>query len=89
MNNDAAQALVDQFETPEKRAEDIFQRMDVNSDGRVTRQEFVRSCINDSNLAQLLSPKYVKSRNLSFNSAGASAIYNDKLIRTCSDQAAG
>merc|ERR1712029_548898 len=32
------QALVDQFETPEKRAEDIFQRMDVNSDGRVTRQ---------------------------------------------------
>ena len=31
--------------------------MDVNSDGRVTRQEFVRSCINDSNLAQLLSPK--------------------------------
>ena len=32
--------------------------MDVNSDGRVTRQEFVRSCINDSNLAQLLSPKY-------------------------------
>merc|ERR1711990_103524 len=52
-----SQALVDQFETPEKRAEDIFQRMDVNSDGRVTRQEFVRSCINDSNLAQLLSPK--------------------------------
>ena len=52
------QALVDQFETPEKRAEDIFQRMDLNSDGRVTRQEFVRSCINDSNLAQLLSPKY-------------------------------
>ena len=51
------QALVDQFETPEKRAEDIFQRMDVNSDGRVTRQEFVRSCINDNNLAQLLSPK--------------------------------
>ena len=52
-----SQALVDQFETPEKRAEDIFQRMDVNSDGRVTRQEFVKSCINDNNLAQLLSPK--------------------------------
>ena len=51
------QALVDQFETPEKRAEDIFHRMDVNSDGRVTRQEFVKSCINDNNLAQLLSPK--------------------------------
>lgn len=50
-------ALVDQFETPEKRAEDIFHRMDVDSDGRVTRQEFVKSCINDNNLAQLLSPK--------------------------------
>ena len=51
------QALVDQFETPEKRAEDIFQKMDANSDGRVTRQEFVRSCLHDSALAKLLSPK--------------------------------
>merc|ERR1711908_75734 len=51
------QALVDQFETPEKRAEDIFRKMDVNSDGRVTRQEFVRSCLNDSKLAELLSPR--------------------------------
>ena len=63
----AVQALVDQFATPEKRAEDIFQRMDVNSDGRVTRQEFVRSCINDSNLAQLLSPKYVKLTLIHFS----------------------
>ena len=53
------QALVDQFETPEKRAEDIFRRMDANSDGRVTRQEFVRSCLNDSKLAELLSPRYI------------------------------
>ena len=53
------QALVDQFETPEKRAEDIFHRMDANSDGRVTRQEFVRSCLNDSKLAELLSPRWI------------------------------
>ena len=53
------QALVDQFETPEKRAEDIFHRMDANSDGRVTRQEFVRSCLNDSKLAELLSPRWM------------------------------
>ena len=53
------QALVDQFETPEKRAEDIFRRMDANSDGRVTRQEFVRSCLNDSKLAELLSPRWI------------------------------
>merc|ERR1711892_731914 len=51
------QALVDQYETPEKRAEEIFHRMDANSDGRVTRQEFVRSCLNDSKLAELLSPR--------------------------------
>jgi Ca2+-binding EF-hand superfamily protein len=51
------QALVDQFETPEKRAEEIFHRMDANSDGRVTRQEFVRSCLNDSKLSELLSPR--------------------------------
>ena len=50
-------AMVDQFETPEKRAEDIFRRMDANSDGRVTRQEFVRSCLNDSKLSELLSPR--------------------------------
>ena len=53
------QALVDQFETPEKRVEDIFYRMDANSDGRVTRQEFVRSCLNDSKLAELLSPRWI------------------------------
>jgi len=51
------QALVDQYETPEKRAEEIFHRMDANSDGRVTRQEFVRSCLNDAKLAELLSPR--------------------------------
>ena len=32
------------LESPEKRAEDIFQRMDANSDGRFMRQEFVRCC---------------------------------------------
>jgi len=49
-------AKTDQFDTPEKRAEDIFRRMDVNSDGRVTRQEFVRCCLNDSKLLELLAP---------------------------------
>ena len=50
------QAMVDLLETPEVRAEDIFRRMDSNSDGRVTRQEFVRSCQNDAKLAEMLSP---------------------------------
>merc|ERR1712241_1517012 len=51
------QVAMDKYESPEKRADDIFRRIDVNSDGRVTRQEFVKSCIKDNNLAQLLSPK--------------------------------
>ena len=51
------QAIVDHFENPESRAEDIFRRMDANSDGRVTRQEFVRSCLNDAKLSELLSPR--------------------------------
>ena len=43
-------------DTPEKRAKDIFCKMDTNSDGRVTRQEFVRSCIHDDKLLDLLAP---------------------------------
>merc|ERR1712059_173654 len=43
-------------ETPEIRAETIFRRMDINSDGRVTRQEFVRSCLDDQKLIDMLTP---------------------------------
>ena len=46
----------DLLESPEKRAEDIFRQMDANSDGRVTRQEFVRCCVNDPKLLELLAP---------------------------------
>ena len=46
-----------QMQIPEKKAEEIFQRMDANSDGRITRQEFLCSCINDPKLAVLLSPR--------------------------------
>jgi len=38
---------MDHYETPEARAAGIFQRMDVNLDGKVTRQEFVRTCLED------------------------------------------
>ena len=40
----------------EERALVIFQRMDVNNDGRVTRAEFVRTCLNDQKLLELLTP---------------------------------
>ena len=45
-----------QLESPAKRAEDIFRRMDANGDGRITRQEFVRFSLNDPKLMELLSP---------------------------------
>ena len=40
----------------EERAGGIFHRMDVNNDGRVTRAEFVRTCLNDQKLLELLTP---------------------------------
>ena len=50
------QGKMDKFDTPERRADDIFRRMDINSDGKLTRQEFVKGCLNDTNLLQLLAP---------------------------------
>ena len=44
------------IESPEDKAVAIFQRMDVNKDGKVTRAEFVRTCLNDQKLLQLLTP---------------------------------
>ena len=37
-----------QMETAEQRAENIFKRMDINSDGKVEKREFVRCCMQDS-----------------------------------------
>jgi Ca2+-binding EF-hand superfamily protein len=48
--------IVEETETAESRAEAIFRKMDLNSDGRVTRQEFVTTCSQDGNLVALLSP---------------------------------
>merc|ERR1711936_694234 len=47
---------MDKYESPEARAEGIFKRMDVNKDGKVTRQEFVRCCLEDQKLIELLTP---------------------------------
>ena len=34
----------------------LFQRMDINADGKVTRREFVRCCLEDQKLIELLTP---------------------------------
>jgi len=45
-----------QQETAGDRARSIFERMDANNDGRVTRDEFMRSCMADENMIGLLTP---------------------------------
>merc|ERR1712112_297902 len=46
-----------EMESPEERAEAIFKKMDHNSDGKVTRDEFVGTCLEDSKLIELLTPR--------------------------------
>ena len=43
-------------ETASERARSIFEKMDIDSDGRVTREEFMRSCLEDDNMMNLLTP---------------------------------
>jgi len=43
-------------DSAEQRAEIIFKKMDINADGKVTRQEFVKCCQHDQNLIGLLTP---------------------------------
>merc|ERR1712226_1803368 len=49
-------AVVGDQQSAEDRAEGIFHKMDANSDGKVTRQEFVQACIKDQKMVDLLSP---------------------------------
>ena len=44
-------------ETPEKQAKRIFEQMDMNSDGRVTQEEFIKACLIDDKLIELLTPQ--------------------------------
>ena len=43
-------------DSAEERANNIFRRMDINSDGRLTEQEFLAGCLADKDLAKILAP---------------------------------
>ena len=46
-----------EFKNPGSRAEDLFQRMDLNSDGEVTKEEFLKFCRKDEDMAKLFDKK--------------------------------
>ena len=43
------------------RAEDVFKKMDLDSDGFVTEQEFMKACKQDKELMNLLTPNMMKN----------------------------
>ena len=42
-------------DTPESRAKKIFSQMDVNGDGQLTEEEFVKGCLQDDELSKILT----------------------------------
>lgn len=42
-------------DTPEERTKLIFEKVDTNNDGKISLQEFMTGCVDDPNLATLLS----------------------------------
>lgn len=42
-------------DTPETRTDDIFGKMDINSDGVLSKEEFIRGCLGDETLYKLLA----------------------------------
>ena len=42
-------------ESPLSRTRDIFNKMDLNSDGVLSKEEFIKGCMNDETLYRLLA----------------------------------
>ena len=47
----------EKLESAEQRARTIFNKMDRDGDGEVTREEFVQTCLIDKGLIELLTPQ--------------------------------
>lgn len=48
-------AYNDPNDTPERRTNEIFQKMDENKDGVLSKEEFVKGCMADQFLYQMLT----------------------------------
>ena len=57
--NDPAQFFVKEPMFP-TLAKNIFSRMDENSDGHLTEEEFLRGCLQDNKLSKMLVPNVVQ-----------------------------
>lgn len=42
-------------DAPVIRTKDIFQKMDINHDGVLSKEEFIKGCMNDETLFKLLA----------------------------------
>ena len=42
-------------DAPCRRTQDIFTKMDVNNDGVLSKEEFIKGCMNDETLYRLLA----------------------------------
>ena len=42
-------------DTPEKRTDEIFEKMDENKDGVLSKEEFIKGCMADQFLYQMLT----------------------------------
>lgn len=42
-------------DSAEERAQRIFKKMDINHDGALTEQEFIKGCLNDDDLTKILT----------------------------------
>jgi len=48
-------AYNDPTDTPERRTKEIFSKMDENKDGVLSKDEFIRGCMSDQFLYQMLT----------------------------------
>ena len=53
---DLGKTKLELSESPEEKAQDIFKKMDMNSDGRMTKDEFIRACKVDQQLLSVIKP---------------------------------